>query len=116
MDERGVRIDRVLDMQVPDAEIVERISGRRIHPQSGRIYHTKYSPPLREGLDDQTGEPLVQRPDDCAEVVQGRLQVYRRQTAPLAHHYQSASGPRYFRIDGMGELADVRRRVLDCLD
>src|SRR5262245_34085636 len=83
----GVAIDCVLEIDVPDAEIIERMSGRRVHPASGRNYHVKFNPPKVAGRDDQTGEPLVQRDDDREEVVRKRLEVYRSQTRPLVDYY-----------------------------
>jgi adenylate kinase len=116
-----VALDYVLEIEVPDEEIIVRISGRRVHPASGRTYHVKFNPPRREGRDDVTGEPLVQRDDDREETVRKRLQVYRSQTRPLIDYYGSwsASGapaaPKYRRIPGTGRVEDVTARALAAL-
>ena len=95
-------IDYVLEIDVPDEEIIERMSGRRVHPASGRVYHVKFNPPKVEGKDDVTGEPLIQRDDDSEETVKKRLEVYRAQTRPLVDYYKWASGrgAKYRRISG----------------
>jgi adenylate kinase len=117
----GVGLDYVLEIDVPDDEIIARMSGRRVHPASGRSYHVKFNPPRVEGRDDQTGEPLVQRDDDREETVKKRLDVYRAQTRPLVDYYRkwAASGdakaPKYRRISGTGPVDEVRRRVLAAL-
>ena len=87
----GVEIDHVVEISVPDSEIVDRMSGRRSHPGSGRVYHIKYNPPKREGLDDETGEPLIQRDDDKEDTVRKRLTVYHDQTEPLVNFYSDDS-------------------------
>jgi len=116
-----VGLDYVLEIDVPDEEIITRISGRRVHPASGRTYHVKFNPPQREGHDDPTGEPLVQRDDDREDTVRKRLQVYRAQTRPLVEYYGSwaASGdamaPKYHRISGAGRLEEVTARALAAL-
>jgi adenylate kinase len=110
----GVAIDYVLEFDVPDDLIVERISGRRSHPGSGRVYHIKFNPPKVEGVDDVTGEPLVQRPDDLPETVQKRLQVYHNQTEVLLGYYNNwaqsgeAGAPKYRKISGVGPVEQVR--------
>lgn len=117
----GVPIDFVLEIAVPDAEIVERMSGRRIHPASGRSYHIKYNPPKVEGKDDVTGEPLVQRDDDKEEVVMKRLAVYHQQTEALVKFYSdlAKSGakrvPQYRAISGIGSIDTIRERVFEAL-
>jgi adenylate kinase len=117
----GIPIDYVLEIQVPDAEIVERMSGRRIEPVSGRTYHIKYNPPKVPGKDDVTGAPLVQRDDDREEVVRKRLAVYHSQTEALVGFYRdlAASGeksaPKYRAISGIGAIDAVTKRVLDAL-
>ncbi len=117
----AVAIDYVLEIDVPESEIVDRMSGRRVHPASGRTYHLKFNPPRREGRDDETGEALIQRDDDREDTVRHRLQVYREQTRPLVEYYErwSATGepaaPAYRRISGSGDLDDVTRRALDAL-
>src|SRR5882672_9819255 len=111
----GVAIDYVLEIDVPDEAIIERMSGRRVHPASGRNYHVKYNPPKVEGRDDATGEPLVQRDDDREETVRKRLEVYRKQTSPLVGYYTrwSASGepqaPKYRRISGLGSIEEIKQ-------
>ena len=117
----GVPIDFVLEIDVPDGEIVQRMSGRRVHPASGRIYHLKFNPPKAEGRDDVTGEPLVLRDDDREETVKKRLEVYRAQTQPLVDYYckWAASGdkraPKCRKISGMGSVEDITRRALAAL-
>jgi adenylate kinase len=117
----GVALDYVLEIDVPDDEIITRMSGRRVHPASGRTYHVKFHPPKAEGRDDATGEPLVQRDDDREETVRKRLEVYRAQTRPLVDYYGTwaASGdkaaPRYRRIAGTGKVDEISRRALDAL-
>ncbi|CAN5154248.1 adenylate kinase [soil metagenome] len=116
-----VAIDHVVEISVPDADIVERISGRRSHLVSGRTYHVKFKPPKSEGIDDVTGEPLVHREDDREETVKHRLSVYHKETEPLVEYYQqwSASGdpaaPRYARVDGIGSLDEINSRMLAAL-
>ncbi len=116
--ESGVVIDHVVEIVVDDEEIVGRMSGRRVHPASGRIYHTEHNPPKVEGVDDVTGEPLVARDDDREEVVRKRLAVYHEQTAPLVGFYQSLTSdaaPAYHRIMGVGDVEDIRDRILAAL-
>ncbi len=117
----GVPLDYVLEIDVPFEAIVERMSGRRSHPASGRTYHVKFNPPRAEGLDDVTGEPLVQREDDKEETVQKRLQVYSQQTRPLVDYYASwakadpAHAPRYRAISGTGTVEQITERALAAL-
>ena len=99
MTEIGVAVDAVIELIVPDDVVVERISGRRVHPRSGRVYHVSFNPPRVADRDDETGETLIQRPDDTAETVRERLSVYHQQTAPLIDHYQRSSST-YFMTDG----------------
>ena len=116
-----VPIDYVLEIDVPDEEIITRMSGRRVHPASGRSYHVKFNPPRVEGRDDATGEPLVQRDDDCEETVRKRLDVYRAQTRPLVDYYRkwAASGdakaPKYRKISGTGPVNEIRGRTFAAL-
>lgn len=118
MVEAGVDIDHVVEIAVVDDEIVARLSGRRVHPGSGRVYHLIYNPPKREGLDDDTGEDLVQRVDDTEETVRKRLDVYHSQTSPLIEFYQSMTGanvPAYHRVEGVGSVDDIRDKVFAAL-
>ena len=114
MKDSGVAIDYVLEIDVPDDLIVERMSGRRSHPASGRVYHVKFNPPKVEGRDDVTGEPLVQRDDDTEETVKKRLAVYHNQTEVLLGYYNkwAESGlpgaPKYRKISGVGPVEQVR--------
>ena len=111
-----VPVDFVLEISVPDEEIVERMSGRRVHTASGRTYHVKYNPPKRDGLDDVTGEPLVQRDDDREEVVLKRLAVYHAQTEALVKFYSgSADAPAYRSVSGIGAIEQIRDRIFDAL-
>jgi adenylate kinase len=111
----------VLEIYVPDAAIVERMSGRRVHPASGRTYHVKYNPPKVPDRDDVTGEPLIQREDDREETVRKRLAVYHEQTEPLIAYYKEweATGdpqaPKYRKVDGLGTVDAVRDAVLAAL-
>ncbi len=120
--QQGVIIDHVLELYVDDEEIVLRLSGRRVHPHSGRVYHVLYHPPQRPGIDDITGDPLVLREDDKEETVRRRLQVYYQQTQPLIDYYtrQAALGvlhaPTYTRIVGTGSVDEIRERVFAVLD
>jgi len=117
----NIPIDFVLEIDVPDDEIILRMSGRRVHPASGRIYHVKFNPPKSEGRDDLTGEPLVLRDDDREETVRKRLEVYRAQTRPLIDYYGkwAASGdkraPKYRKISGTGTVQDITRQALNAL-
>ena len=118
----GVKIDLVLEIDVPDAAIVERMSGRRMHPASGRTYHVKNNPPKVEGRDDVTGEELVQRPDDQEDIVKNRLGVYHSQTRPLVDYYAQwaatgdAVAPRYRKISGLGTVDEITSRALAALN
>jgi adenylate kinase len=117
----GVALDYVLEIDVPDAAIVERMSGRRVHPASGRTYHVKYNPPKVPDRDDVTGEPLIQREDDREETVRKRLAVYHEQTEPLIAYYKkwAATGdpraPKYRKVDGLGSVDAIRDAVLAAL-
>lgn len=108
-------IDGVIDIDVPEDEVVRRLSGRRVHPASGRSYHVIYQPPRVAGLDDVSGEPLVQRPDDTEETVRKRLGVYQAQTSPLRQHYQHTNQG-YVKIDGTGSVDDIRNHIVSILD
>ena len=112
----GVDIDHVLEIFVDDEEIVSRLSGRRVHEQSGRVYHIKYNPPKQDGLDDETGEPLVLRDDDKEETVRKRLELYHQQTEPLVDYYRDpAKGVVFSKVDGVGELDAIKAKVVDKL-
>ena len=117
----GVKIDCVLEIDVPFAAIVERMGGRRSHPASGRTYHVKFNPPKVEGRDDVTGEPLIQRDDDREETVLKRLDVYAAQTRPLVDYYSNwarsdpQNAPKVRKIDGMGSVDDITARALQAL-
>ncbi len=114
----GVDLDYVLEIDVADQEIIRRLSGRRVHPRSGRVYHVAFNPPRREGLDDETGEPLVQRDDDKEETIRNRLRVYREQTFPLVAFYKAraeVADVRYVRVDGVGSVDDIKRAVMSAL-
>ncbi len=121
MKDAGVPIDHVLEIDVPDAAIVERMSGRWVHPGSGRTYHVRFNPPRSPGVDDLTGEPLVQRDDDREETVRNRLAVYHAQTEPLVAYYQDwaatgdAHAPVYRGIAGLQDVERVRAAALAAL-
>jgi len=117
----GVIIDSVVEIHVADEEIISRLGGRRVHVDSGRVYHVVYNPPQQEGIDDGTGEALVQREDDQEETIRKRLDVYHQQTEPLVEFYKSvgeqqgAPAPKYVRIDGIGEVAKIKNELFDAL-
>jgi adenylate kinase len=117
----AVRLDCVLEIDVPDTDIIDRMSGRRVHPPSGRTYHVRFNPPKVAGKDDITGENLIQRDDDREETVRKRLDVYQAQTRPLVDYYTgwSAAGdpsaPRYARISGIGSVEQITARALAAL-
>jgi adenylate kinase len=121
MKEAGVKIDFVLEIDVPHDEIIERMSGRRTHQASGRTYHIKFNPPRREGLDDITGEPLIQRDDDKVETVKKRLDVYEKQTRPLVNYYGQwansgdKEAPQYRKIPGVGSVDEIKALALGAL-
>ena len=118
----GVPIDAVVDIDVPDEEIIKRMSGRRVHLASGRTYHIMFNPPKVEGKDDVTGEPLIQRDDDQEETVRKRLDVYHAQTEPLIEYYQKwkssgeAAAPTYIRIEGVGKVEQIRDSIFSALE
>jgi len=121
MREAGVKLDYVLEIDVPFDAIIERMSGRRVHTASGRSYHVKFNPPRVDGQDDATGEPLIQRDDDKEDTVKKRLEVYASQTRPLVDYYagwakgEPASAPRYRAISGIGSVEDITARALAAL-
>lgn len=122
MKEAQVKIDHVLEIAVPDEEIVKRLAGRRVHPASGRIYHIDYNPPKEAGKDDVTAEPLIQRDDDSESTVRNRLAVYHDQTAPLVEYYQQWAAqepdvaPVYHRVEGVGSVDDITAQVARALE
>ena len=119
--EFGIDIDYVVEINVDDNEIIKRMSGRRAHLSSGRTYHVIYNPPKQEGIDDVTGEPLVQRDDDKEETVKERLCIYHDQTEPLINYYQTysksgdVSAPKYVKIEGIGSVEDIRDSIFNAL-
>lgn len=117
--EAGVVIDAIIEIDVPDEEIVKRMSGRRAHLSSGRTYHIVYNPPKVEGKDDETGEDLVQRDDDKPDVVQDRLSVYHEQTAPLINYYTDVAKKnpslKYIKVDGTQAIDTVEAEIINCL-
>jgi adenylate kinase len=121
MREARVAIDFVLEIDVPDSEIIVRMSGRRVHLASGRTYHVLFNPPKASGVDDVTGEGLIQREDDKEETVRNRLDVYHSQTKPLVDYYSkwAADGdlhaPKYRKIAGVGQVDEIRQRAFDAL-
>lgn len=121
LQEEAIKLDYVVEIAVDDEEIVERLSGRRIHEPSGRVYHVSHMPPKEQGKDDETGETLVQREDDKEETVRKRLQVYREETEPLVTFYQDLEAqdpdhsPHYVRIEGVGSTEAIRDRILAAL-
>jgi len=122
MKEAGVDIDAVVDVDVPDEEIIKRMSGRRVHLASGRTYHVIFNPPKVAGKDDITREPLIQRDDDKEETVKKRLEVYHNQTEPLINYYKKweaskdQRAPRYIHIHGIGKVEEIRDKVFAALD
>lgn len=115
MVDAGIAVDHVIEIDVNEDEIVSRLSGRRVHPGSGRVYHVKYNPPKADGLDDETGETLIQRDDDREETVRKRLSVYQDQTQPLVEFYRTLEGPRYHCVAGVGSVADITQQIRDSL-
>ena len=117
MKEAGVAIDAVVDIDVPDGEIIKRMGGRRVHLSSGRTYHVTFNPPKVEGKDDETGEALIQRDDDQEETVKKRLDVYHAQTEPLIDYYKTwessgeSGAPHYVRIEGVGKVDEIRDQI-----
>lgn len=114
----GIGVDYVVEIAVPDEEIIKRMSGRRVHPASGRSYHVEFNPPKDAGKDDVTGEGLIQRNDDKEDTVRRRLEVYHEQTAPLIDYYtrwgqsNDPDAPSYVRVDGIGDVEEVKQRIL----
>ncbi|MDC3015648.1 adenylate kinase [Luminiphilus sp.] len=110
-----IAIDHVLEIAVADDEIINRLSGRRVHPGSGRVYHVEYNPPQQEGLDDATGEALIQREDDREETIRNRLSIYHDQTRPLVDFYRELEGVEYHSLDGVGEVDDIASLIMTAL-
>jgi adenylate kinase len=121
MKNQGVKIDSVVEIVVGDEEIIKRMSGRWVHPSSGRTYHVIYNPPHVEGKDDQTGEALIQREDDKEDTVRERLRVYHEQTKPLSDYYSSWSeqqhdnAPVYVTVDGIGQVDEIKQQIFAVL-
>lgn len=120
MKQAGVDIDYVVEIDVPDEEIIKRMSGRRMHLASGRTYHVIFNPPKVTGKDDVTGEDLVQRDDDKEETVMKRLEVYHSQTKPLVEYYSSWAknsdkAPQYVKVDGIGKMDDIKQQIFEAL-
>lgn len=120
LQDAAVKLDYVVEIDVPEEDIIERMSGRRVHPASGRTYHIKFNPPKSPDVDDETGEPLVQRDDDKEETVRHRLAVYREQTRPLVDFYsgiatREPSAARYRKISGVGTVDEIHQRLLQAL-
>ena len=116
--EAGIAIDHVLEIRVPDELILERLSGRRVHEASGRIYHVVYDPPKQPGVDDETGEPLVQRNDDQEDTVRDRLRIYQDQTRPLIGFYQQLTASKsvqYSVVDGSNPVDGVQKEIAQAL-
>jgi adenylate kinase len=117
LDAMGIQIDNVIEINVADEEIVKRIVGRRVHPNSGRTYHIEYKPPKIEGIDDVTGEELIQRDDDKEETVRKRLNVYHEQTKPLVGYYSAAEQQiKFSSIAGVGAVDEITNKVFAILD
>ena len=120
--EAGVPVEAVVDINVPDGEIIKRMGGRRVHLASGRTYHIIFNPPKEEGKDDISGEPLIQRDDDQEETVRKRLDVYHAQTEPLIDYYKDweksgeSAAPKYIRIEGVGKVEEIRDQIYAALD
>ena len=120
--EAAVPVEAVVDINVPDGEIIKRMSGRRVHLASGRTYHIIFNPPKEEGKDDVSGEPLIQRDDDQEETVRKRLDVYHAQTEPLIDYYKDweksgeSVAPKYIRIEGVGKVEEIRNQIYAALD
>jgi adenylate kinase len=118
----GIDVDLVIDIHVSDEQILRRLSGRRVHPSSGRSYHIEFNPPKAAGKDDVTGEPLIQRPDDNEATIKQRIATYHAQTEPLLNYYKSwgANGdphaPRYIKVDGTGAVEEIRDRMFAAID
>ena len=115
MVDADITVDHVVEIAVDDEEIVGRLSGRRVHPASGRVYHILHNPPAVEGVDDVSGEALIQRDDDREETVRKRLDVYQQQTRPLVDFYSALDGPQYHRINGVGDVTAISAQIKNLL-
>ena len=117
--EKGIKIDCVIEIMVDDDEIIQRMSGRRVHTASGRTYHIKYNPPKQKNIDDETGEPLIQRPDGNEETVRKRLAIYHDQTSPLVDFYKKSSlvqnGNKYIQVNGVGDISTIQEQIKKAL-
>lgn len=119
--QQGIKIDYVIEIDVADEEIISRLSGRRVHEASGRVYHVVYNPPKVEGKDDESGDPLIQREDDKEETVRKRLDIYHSQTAPLVDYYRgwaekdSTNAPVYVAVKGVGTVEQIRDQIFSQL-
>lgn len=115
LDQAGIQIDEVITLEVPNEEIINRMSGRRVHPASGRVYHAEFHPPQTPGIDDETGEALIQRKDDEEDTVRERLRIYDERTAPMVEYYrqkaQTESSMQYNTVNGTGAVADVFAQI-----
>ncbi|MDH5424874.1 MAG: adenylate kinase [Gammaproteobacteria bacterium] len=111
----GIAIDAVVEIDVDDAEIIKRMSGRRVHVASGRTYHIVFNPPKVAGKDDETGEDLIQRDDDQEAVVKNRLEIYHQQTEPLINYYSKMDGIKYVKINGIGKVEEIREQIFQGL-
>lgn len=111
----NIQVDHVVEIQADDDSIIKRLTGRRVHPASGRIYHIEFKPPNVAGKDDETGEPLVQRDDDTEETIRNRLSVYHQQTAPLIDFYKQQSAINYIVVDGLQEVDKVKTLIIHAL-
>jgi len=121
LESANILLDHIINLDVPDEDIIDRITGRRVHPDSGRVYHIRFNPPNQEGIDDISGEPLIQREDDKKETVEERLRIYHEQTQPLVNYYtkksrQTGHNPPYFHnVKGCGGVDDVFNRILNSI-
>lgn len=118
----NIQLDHVIEIAVDDEEIIKRISGRRVHPGSGRVYHIEYNPPKQKGIDDVTGEPLVQRDDDQEAIIRKRLEVYHQQTEPLIDFYRTLAGqdpehaPEFHPVRGKGSVDEIFQKIISAIE
>ena len=121
LDALGVNIDYIVEVDIPDELLIERITGRRVHPASGRTYHVKFSPPKKDGVDDLTGEELILRTDDNKDTVKERLSVYHTQTSPLINFYRNfkctnTKAPKYIKVNGNQAVDKVTQNIFESID